>query len=89
MISDSERQTIVRMATKYHAKRVLLFGSALSPDKESSDIDIGVEGIEGKDFFKFYGELMCALSKPIDVIDLSITSRFSELVNLEGMSLYA
>jgi uncharacterized protein len=89
MISDSERQTIVKMATKYHAKRVLLFGSALSPDKESSDIDIGVEGIEDKDFFTFYGELMCALSKPVDVIDLSITSRFSELVNLEGMPLYA
>ena len=88
MISDSERQTIVKMATKYHAKRVLLFGSALSTDKESSDIDIGVEGIEKKDFFTFYGELMCALSKPVDVIDLSITSRFSELVNLEGMSLY-
>ena len=89
MISDSERQTIVKMATKYHAKRVLLFGSALSPDKESSDIDIAVEGIEEKDFFTFYGELMCALSRPVDVIDLSITSRFSELVNLEGMSLYA
>jgi hypothetical protein len=42
-----------------------------------------VEGIEEKDFFTFYGELMCALSKPVDVIDLSITSRFSELVNLE------
>ena len=88
MISDSERQTIVKMATKYHAKRVLLFGSALSPDKESSDIDIAVEGIEEKDFFTFYGELMCALSRPVDVIDLSITSRFSELVNLKGMSLY-
>jgi predicted nucleotidyltransferase len=89
MISDSERQTIVKTATKYHAKRVLLFGSALSPDKESSDFDIGVEGIDDKDFFTFYGELMCALSKPVDVIDLSITNRFSELVNLEGMPLYA
>jgi predicted nucleotidyltransferase len=89
MITDSERQTIVGMTTKYHAKRVLLFGSALSPDEESSDIDIGVEGIDEKDFFTFYGELLCALSKPVDVIDLSITSRFSELVNLEGMSLYA
>jgi predicted nucleotidyltransferase len=89
VITDSERQTIVGMATKYHAKRVLLFGSALSPDKESSDIDIGVEGIDERDFFTFYGELMCALSKPVDVIDLSVASRFSELVNLEGISLYA
>jgi predicted nucleotidyltransferase len=89
MITDKEKQTIIRTATKYHAKRVILFGSALSPDKESRDIDIGVEGIEEKDFFTFYGELMCALSKPVDVIDLSITSRFSELVNREGIPLYA
>ena len=89
MITDKEKQTIIRTATKYHAKRVILFGSALSPDKESRDIDIGVEGIEEKDFFTFYGELMCALSKPVDVIDLSVTSRFSELVNLEGIPLYA
>ena len=73
---------------RVNAKLVLLFGSALSPDKESGDIDIGVEGIEEKDFFTFHGELMCALSKPVDVIDLSTTIRFSELVNLEGMSLY-
>ena len=89
MVTDKEKQTIIRTATRYHAKRVILFGSALSPDKESRDIDIGVEGIEEKDFFTFYGELMCALSKPVDVIDLSITSRFSELVNLEGIPLYA
>ncbi len=89
MITDKEKQTIIKTATKYHAKRVILFGSALSPDKESRDIDIGVEGIEEKDFFTFYGELMCALSKPVDVIDLSIESRFSELVNREGIPLYA
>ena len=89
MISIKDRQTIVRMAAKYRVKRVVLFGSALSPDKESRDIDIGVEGIEEKDFFTFYGELMCALSKPVDVIDLSIKSCFSEIVNLEGITLYA
>ncbi len=89
MITDKEKETIIRTAAKYHAKRVILFGSALSPDKENRYIDIGVEGIEEKDFFTFYGELMCALSKPVDVIDLSVPSRFSELVNREGILLYA
>jgi predicted nucleotidyltransferase len=56
---------------------------------ESRDIDIGVEGIEEKDFFAFYGELMCALSKPIDVVDLSTKSRFTELIKQEGVPLYA
>ena len=89
MIADRDRRIIEEIAAKYHAKGVLLFGSSLSPDKESRDIDIGVEGIEQKDFFTFYGELLCALSKPVDVVDMSIESRFVELIRLEGISLYA
>jgi uncharacterized protein len=89
MIADKDRQTIIDVAAKYRVKRVLLFGSALFSGKESRDIDIGVEGIQGKDFFSFYGELMCALSKPVDVIDLSEKSRFVELIKQEGIPLYA
>jgi predicted nucleotidyltransferase len=89
MITDKDRRIIAEMAAKYGAKRVVLFGSSLSPDRESRDIDIGVEGIEEKDFFAFYGELLCALSKPVDVVDLSTQSRFVELVKREGVPLYA
>ena len=89
MIADRDRQIIEETAAKYHVKRVILFGSSLSPDMESRDIDIGVEGLEEKDFFAFYGELMCALSKPVDVVDLSTKSRFVELIQREGIPLYA
>lgn len=89
MIADKDREIIEKTAAKYRAKRVILFGSSLSPDRESRDIDIGVEGIDHKDFFTFYGELLCALSKPVDVIDLSTKSRFTELIRREGVPLYA
>jgi predicted nucleotidyltransferase len=89
MITDKDRQIIVKTAAKYHATQVVLFGSSLSLDSESRDIDIGVEGIEDKDFFTFYGDLLCALSKPVDVIDLSSKSRFVELIKQEGVHLYA
>jgi predicted nucleotidyltransferase len=89
MIADKDRQIIEEIAAKYGAKRVLLFGSNLFPDKESRDFDIGVEGVEEKDFFTFYGELLFALSKPVDVIDLSTKSRFVELIKREGIPLYA
>jgi predicted nucleotidyltransferase len=89
MIADKDRRIIAEMAAKYHVKRVILFGSSLSPDEESRDIDIGVEGLEEKDFFAFYGELMCALSKPVDVVDLSTKSRFVELIQREGIPLHA
>ncbi len=89
MIADRDRQIIKEIAAKYHAKQVVLFGSSLSPDRESGDIDIGVEGIDEKDFFTFYGELLFALSKPVDVVDLSTESRFVELIQREGIPLYA
>ncbi len=89
MIADEDRHIIKETAAKYHAKRVILFGSSLSADKESRDIDIGVEGLEDKVFFAFYGELICALSKPVDVVDLSIKSRFVELIEREGILLNA
>jgi predicted nucleotidyltransferase len=89
MITDKDRRIIIEMAGKYRAKGVVLFGSSLASDKESRDIDIGVEGIEAKDFFTFYGELLCALSKPVDVVDLSTKSRFVQLIQREGIPLYS
>ncbi len=89
MIADKDRQLIQQIAKKYHVKRVVLFGSSLLPEKEGKDIDIGIEGIEEKDFFFFYGEIFCALSKPVDIIDLSVKSRFVEIIQQEGIPLYA
>lgn len=89
MLADTDRRIIEEIARKYRARRVLLFGSSLLADCESRDIDIAVEGIEEKDFFSFYGELLCALSKPVDVIDLSTKSRFVQMIRQEGILLYA
>jgi len=89
MITDTDKKIIEQLARKYHAKRVVLFGSSLSPTQECRDIDIAVEGIEEKDFYAFYGELLCALSKPVDIIDLSKKTRFIELILREGIPLYA
>jgi len=89
MITETDREIIETTAVKYGAKRVILFGSSLSADKESKDIDIGVEGIDEGEFFTFYGELLFALSKPVDVVDLSTRSRFTDLIKREGVLLYA
>ena len=88
MITDADKKIILQIARKYRAKRVLLFGSSLSPAGESRDIDLAVDGIEGEDFFPFYGELLCALSKPVDLVDLSTKSRFVQLIQREGLPLY-
>ncbi len=88
MIAESDKRKIREISEKYHAKRVLLFGSCLDATRESRDIDIAVEGISPEDFFKYYGDLMLKLSKPIDVIDLSERSKFTKLIQQEGILLY-
>lgn len=89
MLHEKDRETILSLARKYRASKVLLFGSSLSPAAESRDIDIAVEGVAAADFFAFYGELLCRLSKPVDVIDLSQTSKFVEMIKVEGVRLDA
>ena len=88
MIADADKKIIQDISKQYHAKKVLLFGSTTDPEKESRDIDIAVEGISAKDFFKYYGDLICSLSKPIDVIDIEGKSKFISLILREGTLIY-
>lgn len=88
MISQADRQTVRTLCRKYGAKKALLFGSCLEAGREAADIDLAVEGIPPEDFFRFYGDLMFALSKPVDVVDLSGRSKFLDLVRRDGVLLY-
>ena len=89
MLSDMDRQTIVELAGRYRAKRVLLFGSSALPGSDRGrDIDLAVEGIADGLFFRFWGDLMLRASKPVDVIDLGRGGKFSEIVRREGVLLY-
>lgn len=88
MISEEDRARIVELSTKYGVKRILLFGSAARADGDANDIDLGVAGISDRLFFKFYGDMIRSLSKPVDLVDLEDGSSFSRLVLREGIALY-
>ncbi len=88
MINEEDKKIIREVSKKYHATRVLLFGSSLDTDKESRDIDIAVEGIYPIDFFDYYGDLLLKLSKPVDLINLSDVSKFVALVKRDGVPIY-
>jgi len=88
MIKEKDKIIIKEISKKYGVKRVLLFGSSLDKKRKSNDIDIAVEGISHKDFFKYYGDLLLQLSKPVDVIDLDGSSKFINLIKKEGELLY-
>ena len=88
MISEKDKKTILDLAQKYKVKRVILFGSASKDKIKSRDIDLAVEGVPDKLFFKFYSELMFSLSKPVDLVDLGKKSKFTEIITAEGIQIY-
>ena len=88
MISEKDKEIIIKYAKKYNVSSVILFGSSTRNDRESNDIDIGVNGIEPGFFFDFYAELYKNLSKPVDLIDLSKKSLFNKLVEKRGLRIY-
>ena len=88
MIDDKDKAATEAMCRKYQVKRAVLFGSSLDPGRTGRDIDLTVDGLASRDFFRFYGELMCALSKPVDIVDLSGKSKFLQTLRQTGMPLY-
>ena len=88
MVSQNDIETIKRLSDKYHAKRVILFGSALDSQRPPNDIDLGVEGIAPADYYRYCGELMMSLTQPVDIVDLSVPCKFVDLVRKEGVVLY-
>jgi len=88
MISEEDKAMIVNIARRYDVKDVLLFGSSIDPNRVANDIDLAIEGIAPAKFFDFYGELLFALSKPVDLVELSRNSKFNRLIYQEGVRLY-
>ena len=88
MLSESDKTIILGCAQKYNVGAVYMFGSSLNPDAHARDIDLGVKGIHPTLFFKFYGELLRKLSKPVDVVDLSHQTLFNKLVEKRGAKIY-
>lgn len=88
MISKEDKEKICTISKKYKVKKVLLFGSSLNPNTEANDIDLAVEGVDDRDYFKYCGELLFGLSKPVDIIDLKTKSKFNDLIKAEGVLIY-
>ena len=88
MISNEDKYRLVEIAKKYEVSKLYLFGSNLESEREPNDIDLAVEGIADSLFFKFYSELILALSKPVDLIDLNKKSLLNTMVKSEGILLY-
>ncbi|MCD5425560.1 MAG: nucleotidyltransferase domain-containing protein [Methanosarcinaceae archaeon] len=88
MISEKDKEIISRYAKKYKVSSIYLFGSSLDRNSEPNDIDLAVKGIRPDVFFKFYGELLRSISKPVDLVDLSRKSLFNRMIEEKGVKIY-
>ena len=88
MVSQNDIETIKRLSNKYNAQKVVLFGSSLNSQQEANDIDLAIEGVASKDYYRYCGELIMALTKPVDIVDLSVPCKFVDIILEEGVVLY-
>lgn len=88
MVTEHEKNIILRCARKYDAGCVLLFGSSIEEGQDADDIDLGVKGVDKKLFFRFYADLVKQLTKPVDLVDLSQKSLFNDIVEETGLRIY-
>ena len=84
---STDKIIIVESARRYNVKRIMLFGSMLER-QTANDIDLGVSGLKGRDFFKFHADLDGRLSRRLDLIDLDEHSPFVDFVEKTGEQLY-
>ena len=85
MLTENERDVVVKCAKEYNASSVFLFGSSIEKDNKSNDIDIAVKGVPSRSFFRFYAELIKNMPKNVD---LSRKSLFNDLVEKDGVKIY-
>ena len=88
MLTQYEKDIILQCAKKYNVSTIFPFGSSIGKSSELNDIDLGVEGLQPRLFFKFYAELIKYLSKDVDLVDLFKKSLFNNLVEEDGVKIY-
>jgi len=90
VIPKSELDKAVEIARRYGVGKLYLIGSALyKGPEEANDYDFAVRNVPAGNFFKFYGELFRALSKNVDLIDLSgKMTKFKNIILREGKLIY-
>jgi uncharacterized protein len=88
MISAQDKAAIAALARRHGANRVWLFGSSAGRSRKGRDLDLAVEGLAPARFFHFFGALMLAVSKPVDLVALDKRSKLSALIRKDGVPIY-
>lgn len=90
MIPKDELDRAVELAKKYNVGKLFLVGSILGNDPDNvNDYDFAIDEYKPEIFFRFYSKLFQAMSKPVDLIDLSgEQTLLKKIVRSEGKLIY-
>jgi hypothetical protein len=81
MLSDADKEIIIKCAKKNNIRTVYVLDTL-------GDELLGVDGMDPRVFFRFYGDLLRTLSIPIDVYDLEVESFYCRIFKKEGVKIY-
>ncbi|MCX6583010.1 MAG: nucleotidyltransferase domain-containing protein [Candidatus Aminicenantes bacterium] len=78
-------QTAVDILNKEGCKEIYLFGSLVKGQcSDRSDIDLAVNGLDKRNFFKILGKLLMALDHSVDLVNLEKKDKFSAMLKRRG-----
>jgi predicted nucleotidyltransferase len=91
LLVESRREQVRAIASRHHASRVRLFGSAArGEDRPGSDIDLLVDFDEGSSLFdlmRISRELEALLGRSVDVVSASGLKRRDRAILAESIDL--
>jgi predicted nucleotidyltransferase len=87
-MDDALRRDIevaTRILKEAGATEVYVFGSAATGDmRPGSDIDFAIRGLPPQIFFRTMGKVTCAVSRPVELVDLDDSKDFADFLTQEG-----
>ena len=90
-LNKKVRLVAEKIGKKYELKRVYLFGSLINRDyfHLKSDIDLGVKGIDSKNYLKLWGEFEKELDHSFDLVNMNkCDERLKKHIKKEGEIIY-
>ncbi len=77
-------ETIISLAQRYGATRLILFGSTLDTLAEARDLDLACDGVAGWQLYELAARLEEVLHTPVDLVPLTPASRFTRWIETQG-----
>ena len=75
-------QTAIRLLKNAGAKKIYLFGSLVRGEiTNSTDIDIGIQGLAPDIFFRVFDQLSEAIGAPLDLVDFDEQIDFFKMLD--------